>query len=136
MDAASLEAAFRSAFAVFWGKGKVEDFYGFFEEAALMIDEDTPFLLSKEQFVEHVNFHLNGLWSSLEWIPRAPECAVFGTTGLISTNFTLRGKPRDAGFRLRHGLCTAVCQWDGKAWRGLSLNIGVLTGHIVDASPG
>ncbi len=135
MDAASLESAFRKGFGVFWGKGTLEDFYAFFDDGGFMIDEDTPFVLDKAQFREHVDFHVNGMWTSIEWIPRDPRFDVFGATGVVSTYFTLRGKPKDAGFRLRHGLCTVVCHWDGQGWRAGTLNIDPLSGHIVDASP-
>lgn len=135
MDATSLEAAFRKAFAVFWGKGTIEEFYAFFDDAGYMIDEDTPFVLDKGLFREHVDFHLGGMWTSLEWIPREPKFEVIGTTGVVSTYFTLRGKPKNAGFRLRHGVCTVCCHWDGTQWRAGMLNIDPLSGHIVDASP-
>jgi len=136
MDATSLEAAFRRAFGVFWGKGTIDAFYDFLDEEGSFVDEDTPFVLNKALFREHVDFHLGGMWSSLEWIPREPRFDVFGTTGLVSTYFTLRGKPKDAGFRLRHGLCTVVCHWDGRQWRAGLVNLDPLSGHIVDASPG
>lgn len=135
MNTQSLEEAFRKAFGVFWGAGSVEDFSDFFDEEALMIDEDTPFVLSKAQFKDHLDFHLAGMWTQLEWLPRDSEFAVIDSTGLVSTYFSFRGKPTDAGFRLRHGVCTLLCHWDGKAWRAGLLNIDPLLGHIVDASP-
>lgn len=135
MDATSLEAAFRKAFGVFHGQGTLDDFYGFFDDGGFMIDEDTPFVLGKPEFREHVDFHVSGPWTKLEWIAREPRFDVHGSTGVVSTYFTLRGKPKDAGFRLRHGLCTVICGWDGRGWRGLALNLDPLSGHIVDASP-
>ena len=80
MDTASLEAAFRKAFGVFWGKGTIEDFYAFFDDAGFMIDEDTPFVLTKALFKEHVDFHLAGMWTQLEWIPREPKFEVIDST--------------------------------------------------------
>ena len=136
MDRTTLEAAFRQGMGALWGKGRIEDLYAFLDEGALVIDEDTPFLLDKAQFREHLEWHLGGLWSAIEWIPREPRFDTFGTTGLVSAYFTLRGKPKDSGFRLRHGLVSLVCHWDGAAWRALSLNLDPLSGHIVDASPG
>jgi hypothetical protein len=136
MNAASLETAFREAFGVFWGEGTIERFYDWFDDDAFLIDEDTPFVLSKALFREHVDFHLAGQWTKLEWKPREPKFEVIGTTGLISAYFTLRGKPKDSGFRLRHGVCTVLCHWDGTRWRAGMLNIDPLLGHIVDASPG
>jgi hypothetical protein len=136
MDATTLEAAFQKAFAVFHGKGTTTDFFAFLDDAGYMIDEDVPFVLDKSQFREHVEFHMSGMWSSLEAVPREPRFTVVGTTGVISANLTIRGKPRDSGFRLRHCLMSLVCYWDGGQWRALSLNIDPLSGHIVDASPG
>ena len=136
MDAKTLEGDFRKGFGVFWGKGVLADFFAFLDDAGFMIDEDTPFVLDKAQFKEHVEFHMSGIWSALEWIPRDPRFDVFGNTGVVSTYFTLRGKPKDSGFRLRHGFCSVVCQWNGSAWRAGALNIDPLLGHIVDASPG
>jgi hypothetical protein len=134
-EPASLQADFESAFAVFRGNGSIDDLYAFFDDAGFMIDEDVPFLLDKAQFREHLGFHLSGVWSKLEWIAREPRFDVWGTTGVVSAYFTLRGKPRDAGFRLRHGLCTVGCYWDGQRWRGATLNLDPLSGHIEDASP-
>jgi hypothetical protein len=135
MDARSLEAAFTKAFAVFQGKGSIDDFYAWFDDAAFMLDEDTPFVLDKALFREHVGFHL-GMWERLEWIPRDPKFEVVDGTGIVSTYFTFRGKPKGSGFRLRHGVCTVLCHWDGREWRAGMLNIDTLLGHIVDASPG
>lgn len=136
MNLTTLEAAFREAFAVFWGKGTIEDFYGFFDERGAFVDEDSPFLLDKKLFQDHVDFHVKGNWDALEWIPREPRFQVIGRTGIVTCYFTLRGKPRDSGFRLRHGVCSALCYWDGRQWRGATLHLDPLLGHIRDASPG
>jgi len=137
MTPASLESAFRSAFGVFWGQGKLEAFLAFLEPDGAFIDEDTPFALDRPAFEDHVRFHL-GLWESLEWIAREPRFLVAGSTGVITTAFTLRGKPKDAGFRLRHGLCSVLCHWDAgtRSWRALSIHLDPLLGHIEHASPG
>ena len=137
MNPETLEQAFRKGFGVFWNKGTVENFYDFFDDRALMVDEDTPFLLEKPAFKEHVDFHLSGIWDKLEWIPRDPKFVVVGSTGIVNTYFTLRGKPKDAGFRLRHGIVTIVCSYDAAAsqWRAASMLLDPLLGHIENASP-
>ncbi len=135
MDAASLEAAFRHAFGALRVDGSIRDFYDFLDEDGFYADEDTPFVLGKALFREHIDFHL-GQWSSFEWVPREPRFHVFGTTGLASCYFTLRGKPKGSGFRLRHGVCTVACHWDGARWLAGMVNIDALNGHIVNASPG
>lgn len=138
MDVASLQSAFRKGFGVFWGAGTLEDFYGFFDERALMVDEDSPFVLEKRQFEDHVNFHVQGSWESIAWIPYETQYLVVGDTGIVLTGFTLRGKPKSVGFRLRHGLASVACRYDeqSRAWRGVALMLDPLLGHIVHASPG
>jgi hypothetical protein len=137
MTTDTLEAAFRKAFGVFWGQGTIEDFYGFFDERALMADEDSPFVLDKSQFRDHVDFHLKGSWDSIAWIPYEPRFEVVGSTGIVLTNFTLRGRPKGSGFRLRHGVASVVCHYDSgtRSWRAVALLLDPLLGHIVDASP-
>jgi hypothetical protein len=133
-DDASLRAAFDRLSKTLNG-GDVEGFLALRHDRAVVIDEDSPFVLDKALFREHVDFHLSGMWTALEWLPREPKFEVIGTTGVVSTYFTLRGKPKDAGFRLRHGLCTVCCNWDGAQWRAGMFNIDPLSGHVVDASP-
>jgi hypothetical protein len=101
----------------------------------MLIDEDPPFLLDKDQAKDHVAFHAAGLWTQREWAFRVARFDVFGSTGLISAAFTLRGKPVDSGFRLRHGLLTISCAWRNGERQALVANFGPLSGHIVDASP-
>jgi hypothetical protein len=48
----------------------------------------------------------------------------------------VRGKPKNTGFRQRHGVLTAVCYWDGQRWRGANLHTSTLLSHIYHASPG
>ena len=137
MNADKLESDFRAAFGLFWGDGTREAFYDFFDDEALMVDEDNPNVLDKRAFVDHVNFHLDGAWESIEWKPYEPTFRVFGETGVITTYFTLRGKPTDAGFRIRHGLCSVTCYWDRGSdhWRAMTLMLDPLMGHIKNASP-
>lgn len=135
-DETSLAADFETAFSTFRDGGEVASFDAFFDDAGFVIDEDTPFLLDKAQFSEHMDFHRSGVWSKREWIVREARFDVWGTTGVVSAYFTLRGKPKDAGFRLRHGVCTVGCYWDGRRWRGVTLNIDTLSGHVEGASPG
>ena len=137
MDRTTLERDFRKAFGIFWGQGTIEDFYNFFDERALMVDEDTPFLLEKTAFKEHVDFHLSGIWEKLEWLPRDPRFMVIGKTGVVTSYFTLRGKPKSAGYRLRHGLVSVTCYYDEstRQWRAASMLLDPILGHIEQASP-
>jgi hypothetical protein len=131
----SLDTTFTRAVGVFRGTGTVDDLMAFLSEEVLVIDEDTPFVLDRAAFRDDLDFHLGGLWDSLAWVPREQTIEVIGTTGVITGLFTLRGKPRDAGFRLRHGNFSLVCAWQDGRWIALSLTLGPLLGHILDGSP-
>lgn len=135
MDTSTLEAQFRAALAVFWGQGSVERLFEFLDDRGAFVDEDTPFVLGKADFRDHVDFHLKGNWQSLEWVPRELRSRVTGTTGIVTCYFTLRGKPRGAGFRLRHGVCSALCFWDGHRWHAATLHLDPILGHVLGASP-
>ena len=137
MDTGTLEKDWRAAFAPLWNEGKIETTLNFFDDSALFVDEDNPFLLDKENFADHLAFHGSGLWESALWRSREERFQVFGTTGLVSCDFTFRGKPKDAGFRQRHGVCTVTCRWDATAgqWRGACLHLSTLLSHTNACSP-
>ena len=137
MDQATLEQHWRKGFGPLWNKGGIDTLYDFFEDGALFVDEDNPFLLDKENFIDHLTFHRSGLWESVLWRSREERFQVFGTTGLVSCDFTTRGKPTDAGFRQRHGVCTVTCRWDDDAgqWRGVCLHLSTLLSHINACAP-
>lgn len=130
----TLEAAFRKVFDGLRA-GSPDALMQFLAESALVIDEDTPFVLDKAAFREHIGFHFGGMWESIALVTREETFAVLGTTGVITGLFTLRGKPRDSGFRLRYGNVSLVCAWENGAWSALSLVLGPLSGHITDGSP-
>jgi ketosteroid isomerase-like protein len=135
MNRASLEQAFRSGFGVFWNAGTVDQFFAFIDDRAVAIDEDHPFIMDKAQFRDHIQFHL-GSWESFTWVPYETRFDVEGDTGIVSTAFTLRGKPKGSGFRLRHGLATVVCHHQPAGWKAVALTFDALIGHLERASPG
>jgi hypothetical protein len=139
MDTGTLERDFNTAFAAFMGRdgAVIDDFFNFCAEHGSFIDEDLPFPLDKAGFVDHIQFHLSGLWDSMLWKPQKLSFAVHGGTGLVSGYFVLRGKPKHAGFRLRPGFCTVTCAWDtaASAWRALNIHLSPLRAQILDASP-
>lgn len=138
MDKTSLERDWRAAFAPLTGGGDRQRFLNFFDPAARFVDEDNPFIMDYGQFADHLAFHGSGIWESFTWKPRDPVVQVFGSTGLVSGNFTLRGKPADAGYRQRHGVFTVVCAYDAarKSWTGLCLHFSPMLSHIHSNSPG
>ncbi len=135
MDAQTLERDFSSALAVFTGDGSYDDFFAFFEDDALLVNEDIPFILDKDAYKDHMGFLAENM-SMLEWIVREPRYQVYGDTGIVSAELTVRGKPNNAGFRQRHSVMTAVCHWNGSAWRGANLHTSTLLAHIYHMSPG
>jgi hypothetical protein len=137
MDQTTLARDFDRAFGAFWGNGTKQDFYDFFDDRALMIDEDNPIVMDKPAFVDHIEFHLSGIWESMNWKPRQHAVAVFDGTGLVSGQFTFRGKPKNSGYRQRHGNFSVVCYWDTgtKRWRGAKLHLSPLLSHIYHNSP-
>lgn len=135
MDTQSLERAFSDALAVFTGTGTYDAFYDFFDDDALLVNEDIPFILDKTAYRDHMGF-LDENMDTLEWVLRQPNYQVFGDTGLVSAELTVRGKPKSQGFRQRHSVLTAVCYWDGTNWRGANLHTSTLLAHIYHMSPG
>jgi Domain of unknown function (DUF4440) len=134
--AAALQQAFEQGLAVFQGKGTREAFFAFLADDVLVIDEDTPFVLDRAAFSDHIDFHLSGIWDSVAWMPRDTRIEVLGTSGVISGAFTFRGKPRDGGFRLRHGNFSLLCVLHSGVWRAMTFTLSPLQSHILDASPG
>lgn len=137
MNEKSLESQFTEAFGLFAGDGTREAFFDFFHDDAKFVDEDHPSVLDKPAFTDHIDFHLDGAWESLKIVTYESRFLVVGSTGVVTTYYTLRGKPTDSGFRIRHGICSVSCYYDETAdrWRGMSLMLDPLSGHIDNASP-
>lgn len=117
--------------------GKLEVFWQAFDERAEILDEDFPWRMSKEEFMDHLRFHAGErpLWESFEWRPRELHFLVIGDTGHVSGFATFRGKPRDAGFRQRFmGFTQTWVRQEGR-WRLLCWHQSPLLGRIVGASP-
>lgn len=137
MDQQSLEAAVRDALAHFAGGADTDAFLAFFDDRALFSDDDQTNVLGKPGFRDHLQFHNNGSWESVELVHYELRAQVSGTSGMVTSYYTLRGKPADAGFRMRHGVCSVSCYFDTaqSRWRGMSLVLGPLLSYIRNASP-
>ena len=96
-DSSGVEAAFNKMVGAL-KSGNLDGFYGAMHPAFTMIDEDSPFRMSKAEFQDHIGFHVSGIWESFEWKPLTFESREFGSSGTITGFATFRGKPRDAGF--------------------------------------
>jgi hypothetical protein len=137
MNEKTLREAFAKTFASFRNGGDKAAFLAFFDERAMFVDEDNPLPMDKSGFTDHLGFHTSGIWESVGWKPWQEVVKVFGATGLVTGTFTVRGKPKSAGFRQRHGNFSLVCLWDSakREWRGVKLHLSPLQSHIHHASP-
>ena len=138
MNEASLREAFAKTFDGFRRAESKAAFLSFFDERALFVDEDNPVPMDKAGFADHLDFHTSGVWESIGWKPRDEAVKVFGTTGLVTGHFTVRGKPKNAGFRQRHGNFSVICAWDAssRSGRGLKLAQSPLLSHRHHMAPG
>lgn len=129
-----LEAAFLSAFNFDPVAGKTA-FEKFLDENATVIDDDQTNILDKSDWLDHFAFHSAQLWESVEIVHYDLESYIVGDTGIVTSNYTIRGKPVDDGFRLRHGVCSASCYLSGEGeWRAMSVVLGPMMSYVRNAS--
>ena len=101
----------------------------------LAVVHDVPFPLDHAAYADHLAFH-GASWEMLEFMPQQIEAVTVSPDNMIvSCYFLERGKPRDAGFRLRPGFATATCVLIGGEWRALGVHFSSLRSQILDASP-
>ncbi|RME64357.1 MAG: hypothetical protein D6782_08445 [Alphaproteobacteria bacterium] len=138
MDRQSLKIDFETALAAFGTSQSPAGFLAFIDEDALIIDEDNPFIQDKKAFAANLAFHLGGQWEKLALRAWNAAFQVIGETGVVTSYFTLRGKPKDAGFRQRHGVMSLVCHFDTRSghWHAGAMHLSPLLSHIHHASPG
>ena len=140
------EATVESLKEVFvdWSKclneGRLDEFFAYFHEDSDTLDEDYPWRMTKEEFIDHIDYHASsndgkGLWEFFQWIPRECNFVVVGMTGHTAGFSTFRGKPRDAGFRQRFMGFTLTWVLDDGRWKVLCWHQSVLQGRIEGASP-
>jgi hypothetical protein len=116
--------------------GDLASFYGSMHTDFTMVDEDSPFRMNKEQFQDHIGFHVGGVWNRFEWLPLDTTARAFGSSGLVTGTATFRGKPADDGFRIRHLLFTQTWVREATGWQLLLWHQSSLDGHIIGVSPG
>ncbi len=115
-------------------RGDLEAVYGAMDPDLVIYDEDIPWRFSKQDFVDHIAFHVP-LWESFQWVPREVRCQTRGDTGIVSGYATFRGKPRDAGFRQRFMGFTQTWLRTSGRWTLVCWHQGPLHGQIHGASP-
>jgi hypothetical protein len=137
-DEKSLRGIFETWYRALNG-GDLVTFWSLYHDRCEILDEDYPWRMTKEEFVDHIDFHAKGggrgLWEFFQWVPRDVNIVVIGDTGHVSGFATFRGKPRDAGFRQRFMGFTLTWVREEGRWRLLCWHQSVLAGRIEGASP-
>ena len=133
MDEKSLRAAFDGLVACF-DRGDVEGFMAGLDPGLTMFDEDIPFRLDKAGFGRHVGLLAPNM-EHMTWIPRDTKLTVHGPTGVVDGYFDFRGKPRDAGYRIRYGRFTMTFAWKGGSWTVVAWHLSTLAGAVEGGSP-
>lgn len=129
------EAAFRRAFANGAGGALDPDArLAFLAAEASIVDHDVPYPMDRAAYADHLRF-LTAHWERVEWSIHDLRVAGHEGAAVVSCFYNERGKPRDAGFRLRPGFCTAVCSKSAAGWRAVALHMSPLSAQIIDASP-
>lgn len=130
----SLEKAFLDL-ADALATGDLDRFYGCMLPDAMILDEDGPFRVDRAGFQDHINFHLSGTWETFAWKPRGMIYSSMGDSGAVAGFSMFRGKPRDAGFRLRPMMFTqSWTKLDG-VWRLAAWQLSPIIGYVQQQSP-
>ena len=114
--------------------GDLKAFYNLMDDDMVIFDEDIPWRFSKDDFENHIGFHIPN-WESFEWLPREMRYQTRGTSGIVSGYATFRGKPKYCGFRLRFMTFTQTWLKRKDAWSLICWHQGPLHGQIDGASP-
>lgn len=130
-----LEEAFGKLVAALAG-GDLAGFYGLISSDAVIMDEDLPFRVDRAGFEQHIAFHGPGNWEGFAWKPQQIRFAEQGATGVAVGFAMFRGKPRDAGFRLRPMLFSQGWANTPEGWRVTSWHQSPVIGHVSAQSPG
>ncbi|MBL0923096.1 MAG: nuclear transport factor 2 family protein [Sphingomonadaceae bacterium] len=135
MAISELESAFRSLSDAL-GRGDLDAFYGMMLDDAVIMDEDLPFRVDKAGFQNHIAFHVSGVWESFAWKPHDVRFTATGNSGAVAGFAMFRGKPKDAGFRLRPMMFTQGWMKRTDGWRLASWHQSPVVGHTDAQSPG
>lgn len=116
-------------------RGDLTSFYDVMLPDAMIMDEDLPFRVDKAGFQSHIAFHGSENWEGFAWKPSGVRYAVLGNTGVVTGFAMFRGKPRDAGFRLRPMLFSQGWAHLPMGWRLASWQQSPVVGHVTRQSP-
>lgn len=116
--------------------GDLAGFYGLIASDAVIMDEDLPFHVDQEGFQNHIAFHGPTNWEGFAWKPHDIRFVEKGSIGVAVDFAMFRGKPRDAGFRLRTMMFTQSWALTPEGWRVTSWHQSSVIGHVSAQSPG
>lgn len=133
-SASGLQSAFEALVAAL-AKGDLDGFYGVMLPDAMILDEDLPFRVDKAGFQSHIAFHGPANWAGFAWKPSGVRYAVRANTGVVAGFAMFRGKPRDAGFRLRPMMFSQGWNRAPAGWRLASWQQSPIVGHVTGQSP-
>lgn len=103
--------------------------------AAIVIDNDAPVPMSRADYADHLAFH-RPHWEKREFAHYDLTLRQVGETGIVTAYLMDRGKPKDAGFRIRPSYCTAIFSRAAGGWQAVGLHLGPINGQLIDISPG
>ncbi|MBD2842615.1 YybH family protein [Erythrobacter rubeus] len=130
-----LEQAFDSLVGAL-ATGDLDGFYGLIEPDAVIMDEDLPFRVDRAGFQDHISFHGPENWEGFAWKPQQMRFREHGDTGVAVGFSMFRGKPKDAGFRLRPMMFSQSWTKTEGGWRVTSWHQSPIVGHVSEQSPG
>jgi hypothetical protein len=130
----SLRTAF-DALVVALTKGDLAGFFGAILPDAMIMDEDLPFRVDRAGFEAHIAFHGPNNWEGFAWKPHDVRFVEAGNSGAAAGFAMFRGKPRDAGFRLRPMLFTQGWTRTTAGWKIASWQQSPVIGHVTRQSP-
>ena len=130
-----LEQAFRSLENAL-ATGDLDGFYGLILPGAVIMDEDLPFRVDRAGFQAHIAFHGPANWEGFAWKPEHVRVTERGDGGAVVGFSMFRGKPRDAGFRLRPMMFSQGWVKRPEGWRVTSWHQSPIIGHVSAQSPG
>lgn len=116
--------------------GDLDGFYGVMASNAVILDEDLPFRTDKAGFQAHIAFHGPDNWEGFAWKPSHVQVAENRPAGVVTGFAMFRGKPRDAGFRLRPMQFSQGWVHAQGKWTLISWHQSPIIGHVSQQSPG
>jgi hypothetical protein len=130
----SLEAAVRGLEHAL-ATGDLDGFYGAMAADAVILDEDLPFAGDKAAFQDHISFHGPANWEGFAWKPKDVRILCQDGAGSVVGFAIFRGKPRDAGYRLRPMLFSQAWAWMQGRWQLVAWHQSPVIGHVSQQSP-